>query len=1255
MKKRIIALLLTVLMFLPLIPTRANAHSVINAANQSIIAPSVYVGSSEAVRSRHIQSADQPVTIGEGDNLLCVGDFVYFGKHEDNQMVWQVVHLEDGAATLFETDVNYTDMEYDASFHGHTITVSYTRYNTYGSATWEYSDIRQWLNSREDTVQYEDIEFDYNTPGGIVNLGWDNDKLPSYAGEAGFLSRNHFTDTEYGILLKTEHPSLIPYTESGMNSVMDTSFGSFDSDLTEYYYSGEYGVSQTTDLMFLLSGLEFAEYVKHNNLQGCYFPNGREYPGFWLRDSVVTNFAGSYYYYGTHALTVSGGRADSNEADLSSAVRPACRIDLSKLDGLTGDGTLDNPYKLEIRETPAMPVLTDEIIHLIFADMAYARIPQTYENVKANGEHYTVADWLHSQEFSTDPKLGYDKKEMTAALFTNSEMNRIQVYNMVGDWKILDLIDGAKGYAAAVFQKGDQIIIAYRGSEGGPGTVFQGEDWSVDAEFAVLNYLDPAQFRAALETYRAYENKGNVTLTGHSLGGALVTYVSTLTGAKGYSFDGAAGHVIDLTYFTEALNIDFHSKDGMTFTNYTDPPRLDRSGADLIQHTNANLFPGVCYQTNEMATKEYPELFWTHQQYSNTKPSKDGTALEFMPVAESHFPKSNWYASVDYSYQGILAGGVSGLLTTGGNLFQAVLGGGFGYLVGRIFKAGNVHLGTASIDVISVLSNTRNVLDASAAVTENVIYGGDGADLLIGAAGTDILIPGNSEGDYLVGGLGNDFYVLDPESTGPFYISDGWGENRIQTKTAQIFDITALGYDEATKSYGFRIGNSCTVYLSKTLLKDSFSVVNSNGFAYGAIDTHGGSMRIYKSKPLLTAEPETAGKEVSVEGLCTVCVYDPTGNLAATYSTDEPGLFTEEFGTVYISDTDSIPFLTGTIYENWRVEVEGSSSVNVAIVGTDEENYVNRTSYVENVDLSLGEATVVPDQHLVLQGNAPIAIEDQVKTVSVTISENEKEAHVWDTIHLTAAAVFPDGTATDAIYWASSDPSILSCEQDENGKWVITALAPGEAELYAVAEDSGYYATCKVTASYHLPCNGGISCPGKMFTDMPAKGKWAHNPIDWAVVNHITAGTSDTTFSPNDTCTRAQIVTFLWRAAGSPEPKTTNNPFIDVKPGKYYYKPVLWAVEQGITSGTTEITFGPNDGCTRGQVVTFLWRYAGSPKPEAEHNPFFDVESGKYYYKPVLWALENGITSGTSPMTFGTVDVCTRAQIVTFLYRYMVG
>ncbi len=186
-----------------------------------------------------------------------------------------------------------------------------------------------------------------------------------------------------------------------------------------------------------------------------------------------------------------------------------------------------------------------------------------------------------------------------------------------------------------------------------------------------------------------------------------------------------------------------------------------------------------------------------------------------------------------------------------------------------------------------------------------------------------------------------------------------------------------------------------------------------------------------------------------------------------------------------------------------------------------------------------------------------------------------------------------------------------------------------------------------------LPCDGGNSCPGNKFTDMPAKGNWAHDAIDWAIVNKITAGTSATTFSPSDDCTRAQIVTFLWRAAGSPEPKTAKNPFQDVREKDYFYKAVLWAVENGITSGTSKTKFSPNDACTRAQVVTFLWRYEKQEKPKSSSNPFKDVKDNAYYYKAVLWAVEQGITQGTSKTRFSPADTCTRGQIVTFLYRYM--
>ncbi|MGN1307641.1 MAG: S-layer homology domain-containing protein [Faecousia sp.] len=169
------------------------------------------------------------------------------------------------------------------------------------------------------------------------------------------------------------------------------------------------------------------------------------------------------------------------------------------------------------------------------------------------------------------------------------------------------------------------------------------------------------------------------------------------------------------------------------------------------------------------------------------------------------------------------------------------------------------------------------------------------------------------------------------------------------------------------------------------------------------------------------------------------------------------------------------------------------------------------------------------------------------------------------------------------------------------------------------------------------------------FVDVPADAYY-YDAVLWAVKNGITKGTGDTTFSPNDTCTRAQVVTFLWRAAGSPAPKSGTMPFTDVAADTYYYDAVLWAVENGITKGTGDTTFSPDDTCTRAQVVTFLWRSRKSPAADSA-NPFTDVAADTYYYDAVLWAVENGITQGTGDTTFSPNDTCTRAQIVTFLYR----
>ena len=170
-----------------------------------------------------------------------------------------------------------------------------------------------------------------------------------------------------------------------------------------------------------------------------------------------------------------------------------------------------------------------------------------------------------------------------------------------------------------------------------------------------------------------------------------------------------------------------------------------------------------------------------------------------------------------------------------------------------------------------------------------------------------------------------------------------------------------------------------------------------------------------------------------------------------------------------------------------------------------------------------------------------------------------------------------------------------------------------------------------------------------VFVDV-ATGSYYEDAVDWAVENGITKGTDDTHFSPDGICTRAQAVTFLWRAAGSPKPETRTMPFADVPAGSYYYDAVLWAVENGITEGTSDTTFSPNAICTRAQIVTFLWRSEKSPAAGTA-NPFADVKSTAYYAGAVLWAVREDITKGTTSTTFSPDADCTRAQIVTFLWR----
>ena len=180
------------------------------------------------------------------------------------------------------------------------------------------------------------------------------------------------------------------------------------------------------------------------------------------------------------------------------------------------------------------------------------------------------------------------------------------------------------------------------------------------------------------------------------------------------------------------------------------------------------------------------------------------------------------------------------------------------------------------------------------------------------------------------------------------------------------------------------------------------------------------------------------------------------------------------------------------------------------------------------------------------------------------------------------------------------------------------------------------------------PAPGGAT--QNPFVDVK-QGDYYYDAVQWAVGKKITSGTSATTFTPDGICTRAQTVTFLWRSQGSPKAAGAENPFTDVSKDAYYYDAVLWAVAQGITNGTSATTFSPDATVTRGQTAAFLWRVAKQPQVDQTANPFVDVTQNAYYYNAVLWAVAKEITNGTSSTTFSPDQGCTRAQIVTFLWR----
>ena len=362
------------------------------------------------------------------------------------------------------------------------------------------------------------------------------------------------------------------------------------------------------------------------------------------------------------------------------------------------------------------------------------------------------------------------------------------------------------------------------------------------------------------------------------------------------------------------------------------------------------------------------------------------------------------------------------------------------------------------------------------------------------------------------------------------------------------------------------------------------------------------------------------------------------GSYALTISTHDR---TDVSGSISFPDGSAVYTGTGIKYEN--ATISGHS-------GTLRYGYTPNASTGASLDAS-GLPLTVGTYTVAVTFNSDASFGYKTATFTITKATPtgtpgymliETSGKTLADAKLTVGTIRPAGT----IAWDLPLTTVL-----EDGKAYAWTFTPNDTHNYTIL--TGTLVPYVDDGMDYIPGVIGGNTGSFNFHDV-SRLDYFYDAVKWAAENGIASGTGRYTFSPNAVCTRAQTVTFLWRAAGSPLPRYRVCPFTDVQPSDYYYNAVLWAVEQGITTGLNATTFGPDVTVTRGQVATFLYRAASAAKPNT-FNPFTDVKTTAYNYDAILWAYDNRITTGTSDTTFSPGAYCTRAQIVTFLYRYYQG
>ena len=469
--------------------------------------------------------------------------------------------------------------------------------------------------------------------------------------------------------------------------------------------------------------------------------------------------------------------------------------------------------------------------------------------------------------------------------------------------------------------------------------------------------------------------------------------------------------------------------------------------------------------------------------------------------------------------------------------------------------------------------------------------------------------------------LGHDYI---PAVTNPTCTENGYTTYTCRRCTdSYVGDyINALGHNFGTPAYEWTADNT-SVTGTRTCARDASHIDT---------ETVTTTSEITKSATLTEPGEHTYTATFTKTGFTTqtktvadipVLVSSFTVTFNANGGTVTPA--SDETGTDGKITSLPIPTRSGYRFNGWfTAESSGTQITDETVFDADAEIFAQWTKKISS---SVSSAPVTYSVTPVETDNGSVAIspKNASKGSTVKIIVTPDKGYKLDKLTVTEK----DGKAIELI--------------EKDGVYTFKMPA-GKVDVMPVFVKENIEPTATPTPDPTIP----PADSGNPFTDV-AKGDYFYNAVLWAAKEKITSGTSATTFSPNDSCTRAQTVTFLWRTEGSPEPITDVNPFTDVKTGDYFYKAVLWAYENGITQGTSDKEFSPNATVTRGQTVTFLHRLTGD-KANGK-NPFTDVKTGDYFYDAVLWAAEENITSGTSATTFSPDDDCLRGQIVAFLYR----